>query len=111
MEKFYEKRYTHAMASMDKKELEHLASLARLELSPGEEDKLLKDFEGILNHFNELKELPARPASPPTGGKPKRVVLREDGDTQPDHFANQQGIVDAFPEKEGSLLKVPPVFE
>ena len=95
------------MASIDIKELEHLAELARLELNPAEKEKFLKDFQKILEHFNELSELPAQPLQI----KARKVILREDGVDQPDHFANQQGIVNEFPEKVDKLLKVPPIFE
>jgi aspartyl-tRNA(Asn)/glutamyl-tRNA(Gln) amidotransferase subunit C len=96
------------MASIDKNELERLANLARLELNPNEEEKFIKDFSKILDHFNELSELPARPIS---NARPRRVVLREDADTQPNHFNNQEAVVAEFPEKEGRLLKIPPIFE
>jgi aspartyl-tRNA(Asn)/glutamyl-tRNA(Gln) amidotransferase subunit C len=96
------------MASIDKNELERLANLARLELNPNEEEKFIKDFSKILDHFNELSELPARPIS---SARPRRVVLREDADAQPNHFNNQEAVVAEFPEKEGRLLKIPPIFE
>ncbi len=91
------------------KELEHLAELARIELTPENEEKFLQDFEKILNHFAELQEVQALPAS--ALPRPKRVVLREDGDTLPEHFTSQQQLIDAFPEKDGDYLKVPPIFE
>jgi aspartyl-tRNA(Asn)/glutamyl-tRNA(Gln) amidotransferase subunit C len=96
------------MASIDKKELEHLADLARLELDPAAEEKFLTDFQSILDHFNELSELKPRPIS---GLKQRRVVLREDEATQPEHFTNQEKVIEAFPDKEGTLLKIPPIFE
>ena len=96
------------MASINKSELEHLAELARIKLEPSEEEKFLKDFQKILDHFAELSALPLRPT---TGLKAKRVPLREDSDILPDHFAGGQKIIDAFPESERGLLKIPPIFE
>lgn len=95
------------MATIDKNELEHLAELARLKLEPQEEKKFLHDFEKILKHFEELKELPKRAIAP----KAKRVVLREDGEILPDHFTNQKGIKQQFPNSQNDYLKIPPIFE
>lgn len=97
------------MATIDKKELEHLAELARLELDPTAEEKFLKDFQKILNHFTELSELPTRPAGH-HALRATRHVLREDTDTLPGHFSEPEKIIEQFPDKTGRLLKVPPVL-
>ena len=43
-------------AQLSKHELEHLAKLARIELDPKEEEKLLKDLGSILDYFKELQD-------------------------------------------------------
>lgn len=98
---------TQGSAKLSLDELRRLAELARLELSSEEEQKFLADFQKILAHFEELKELAPRPAQI----KARRVVLREDGQDLPDHFSNQEKIRRAFPEKEQGHLRVPPIFE
>lgn len=106
------------MVSIDKKSLEHLAELARLELEPKEEEKLLNDLQKILAYFEELKLLDTsdvEPMNPHTkfgvgvnGGTNLKNVFREDEERE---NTNTGAGVDAFPESERGFLKVPPVFE
>ena len=93
---------------LNKKDLEKLAELARMDLKKGEEDKLLKDLSGILDYFEELKEVDTEGIEPLTGATESLNVFREDDNDS----ALQKGrAIDAFPEKSGGYLKVPPVFE
>ena len=101
------------MASeITKKELEHLAKLARIELDPKEEEKLLKDLGNILDYFKELQELDTSSVEPMTGGTDLKNNFREDGEENhgPEN-TNQGAGVEAFPESKDGFLKVPPVFE
>lgn len=93
---------------IDKKALEHLARLARIELDPNEEEKLLKDLEKILDHFRELEALDTKNVVPMTGGTRHKNTLRQDAAARTE---NDGGGTDAFPEEERAFLKVPPVFE
>lgn len=99
-------------SSIDKKELEHLASLARLELDPKEEEKLLSDLGTILEHFKELQALDTTNVEPMTGGTDLKNVFREDGaDNDGPESTNRGAGVEAFPKSEDGFLKIPPVFE
>jgi aspartyl-tRNA(Asn)/glutamyl-tRNA(Gln) amidotransferase subunit C len=95
-------------SSINKEELEHLAKLARIELDPGEEEKLLSDLGNILDHFGELQELDTANVSPMTGGTDLKNVFREDTERE---STNRGAGADAFPESKDGYLKVPPVFE
>lgn len=97
------------MASpITKKELEHLAKLARIELDPKEEEKLLKDLGNILDYFKELQELDTTNVPPMTGGTSLRNIFREDDA----HESTNRGAgTEAFPETQDGFLKIPPVFE
>jgi len=102
------------MASIDKEQLEHLASLARLELDPASEEKMLADFGKILEHFVELQELPPRAEIlrfPQNDPGSKKVQLRDDANDLPDHFNEPEKIIAQFPETEGRYNRIPPVFE
>lgn len=109
------------MAIIDKKTLEHLAELARIEIeaptpkrdrgpdqSVGKEAKLLADLKKILEHFNELKELDTKDAEPMAGGTWEVNVFRED---IPERTSDTGKGKSQFPEVEKGYLKVPPVFE
>lgn len=97
------------MASpINKKTLDHLAKLARIELEKKEEEKLLKDLEKILAHFEELKTLKTEGVKPMTGGTTLKNIFRDDEDKK---NTNQGAGSDAFPETHKGFLKIPPVFE
>ena len=94
---------------IDKKTLEYLADLARIEVSEEKEEKLLKDLEKILAYFEELRALDTSAIEPMTGGTNLDNVFREDDPCRKSQ--RQSALVDAFPEKERGFLKIPPVFE
>lgn len=99
-------------SSINKKELEHLASLARLKLDPNEEEKLLTDLGAILDHVKELQSVDTANVEPMTGGTNLKNVFREDGAEKGGPENTDRGAgVDAFPESEDGFLKIPPVFE
>ena len=101
-------------ASINKKELEHLAELARIELDPKEEKKLLADLDEILNYFGELQKLSTDDVPPMTGGTDLVNVLRPDSADEGvggRENTNRGAGVDAFPESKDGYNKVPPVFE
>jgi aspartyl-tRNA(Asn)/glutamyl-tRNA(Gln) amidotransferase subunit C len=104
---------------INKKTLEYLAELARIELDSREEEKLLKDLQKILDYFEELKVLDTKNIEPLTGphsaegyekasGTSLKNVFRDDGERQK---TNHGAGVEAFPETHDGFLKIPPVFE
>lgn len=92
---------------INKKTLEHLAELARIELDPKEEEKLLKDLQKILDHFEELKNLDTEKIKPITEGISQKNAFRDDEESK---NTNQGAGVDQFPESRDGFLKIPPVF-
>ncbi len=95
---------------INKKTLEHLAELGRIELNKKSEDKLLGDLQKILEHFDELKEVDTEGVEPLAGGTIEMNVFREDEINDKRQTTNDK-LIEAFPDKEGDFLKVPPVFE
>ena len=99
-------------STIGKRELEHLAKLARIELDPREEEKLLKDLSAILEHFQELQALDTSTVPPMTGGTDLKNVFREDTEENGGRENTNRGAgVEAFPNPQNGYLKVPPVFE
>jgi len=92
---------------MNKKDLEHLAELARIDLKAGEEKKLQKDLGAILDYFKELQELDTENVDPMAGGTDLKNVVREDVAGTADNTGKGP---EQFPDKQGGFLKVPPVF-
>jgi len=99
-------------STLGKRELEHLAKLARIALDPHEEETLLKDLGAILDHFKELQSLDTSAVPPMMGGTDLRNTFREDGEENGGSESTNQGAgVDAFPASKNGFLKIPPVFE
>ncbi|TSC96607.1 MAG: aspartyl-tRNA(Asn)/glutamyl-tRNA (Gln) amidotransferase subunit C [Parcubacteria group bacterium Athens0714_26] len=92
---------------INKKSLEHLAALARIEFKKGEEDKMLKDMEAILEHFKELQKVDTTGVEPMTGGTLLRSITREDAHKN----NNTRRGVELFPDSLDGYLKVPNVFD
>ena len=101
------------MSLINKKTLNHLAELARIELTPEESKKYLKDLKKILDYFGELKGVNTEKVKPLTGGTDLQNVFREDvvDFGQRAETVNIEGrIIDAFPETERGYLKVPKIL-
>ena len=98
---------TKMASPITKETIQHLAKLARLELTPNEEKQMLADLSKILAYFDELQTLDTSRVRPMTGGTTLKNVFREDtaaGET------NRGAGVNAFPESKDGFLKIPPVF-
>lgn len=97
--------YTFFMIS--KKDIEHLAELARIKLPAKDEEKLSVDLEKILGHFAELNELDTSAVEPMAGGTHLKSVMRED---MAERTRDTGKGKEQFPEQQGGFLKVPKVF-
>ncbi|RJP44862.1 Asp-tRNA(Asn)/Glu-tRNA(Gln) amidotransferase GatCAB subunit C [Candidatus Parcubacteria bacterium] len=93
---------------IDKKTLEHLAELARIELKADEEEKLLRDLGDILARFEELKSLDTSRVEPMSGGTRLMGVFRDDAAGENTGAGEGKN---AFPSAEDGFLKIPPVFK
>ena len=93
---------------ISQKTLEHLAELSRIKLDPKEEERLIKDLQKILEHFEELKSLDTSGVEPMNGGTDLKNSLREDSERI---NTNQEQGADALPETKDGFLKIPPVFK
>jgi aspartyl-tRNA(Asn)/glutamyl-tRNA(Gln) amidotransferase subunit C len=95
---------------IDKKTLEYLAELSRIEIDKKQEGKLLNDLRKILGHFEELKEVNTENVEPMAGGTIEKNVFREDKESSKFKVQSSK-LTGQFPEKENGFLKIPPVFE
>lgn len=95
--------------SLTKDEVLHIAKLARLTLTDAELDKYAKQLSGILAYVDKLKEVDVAGVETTAQVTGLDNVWRNDA-VQGCDDDTRQGIVENFPEKEGSLLKVKAVF-
>lgn len=101
------------MFALNKKTLEYLAGLGRIEIKEKDEEKLLKDIKEILGYFEQLKEVDTENIEPLAGGTIEKNVFRKDEElTETKNLKlKTQNTTEQFPEKENGFLKIPPVFE
>lgn len=96
---------------IDKKTLEHLAELARIEINKEQEEKLLKDMRNILAYIKELEDLGTDNVEPLDGGTENKNVFNPDDESVKKIEFNKEKTMGSFPKNEGNFLKIPPVFE
>lgn len=94
--------------SVTRKDVEHVANLARLELSEQEQERLTEQMNAILKYVEKLGELDTDNVEPTTHVLPVSNVMREDG------VRPSVGVENALrnaPDEEGGQFKVPAVLE
>jgi aspartyl-tRNA(Asn)/glutamyl-tRNA(Gln) amidotransferase subunit C len=90
-----------------KEEVEHIAKLARLELSKEEVEKMQKDLSAILDYFNLLKSASA-PKRGSSGKTKKANVLRKDEAISSHGIADK--LISSAPDKKDDYIKVKAIF-
>lgn len=96
-----------ATMSITKAQIEHLAQLARLEITEAEKKKYGEQIASILDYFNKLKELDTEGVDPLAQVFDLKDVTREDVATQP--FSGDEVLAEA-PELERRHIKVKKIF-
>jgi aspartyl-tRNA(Asn)/glutamyl-tRNA(Gln) amidotransferase subunit C len=94
--------------SLSKEEVQHIAQLARLELSAEELETYRGQLSDILQHVAQLSELDTEGIAPTSSVLPQRSVLRKDK-ARPGLGADKLG--ETAPEWENDQFKVPPILD
>lgn len=89
---------------LTKKQVEHVAMLARLELSEEEKEKYATQLSGILEYIEALNKLDTENVPPTAHVLPLKNVFREDRVSL--HLSNDKALSNA-PDKEGPCFRVP----
>jgi aspartyl-tRNA(Asn)/glutamyl-tRNA(Gln) amidotransferase subunit C len=89
-------------------EVEHIAELARLNLTPEEKERYRQQLSAILEHAARLQEIDTSQISPTSSVLPPRSVLRVDTAVE---FPKRKELLENAPRKEGDQYRVPPVLE
>ena len=93
---------------MDKKIVEGVAHLARIELKPDELEKLSGQLEHILQFIDKLKEVDLKNVAPTSHAITVNNVLRKDDPRE--SLSLDQALANA-PSKKGNFFVVPKVIE
>jgi aspartyl-tRNA(Asn)/glutamyl-tRNA(Gln) amidotransferase subunit C len=86
---------------------EHVARLARLELSDAELDEYTGQLASILEHADDIAALDTEGVPPTAHPLPLRNVLRPD---EPTACLDRDEVLAAAPDAEDGRFRVPPVL-
>ncbi|MBI4120792.1 MAG: Asp-tRNA(Asn)/Glu-tRNA(Gln) amidotransferase subunit GatC [Parcubacteria group bacterium] len=93
-----------------REQVEHIAKLARIELTDSELEKFQKDFSSILDYFEVLKNLDTSNESPLTHAVLLSNVAREDVAKDPDIDLAQE-LLDMAPTQDQGFIQVKEVWK
>jgi len=95
---------------LSKDEIQHIAKLARLELTVAELEKYGGQLSVVLNYIDQLKEVDTKGVEPTAQVTGLENVLREDAVLDWDEKEIEEALKDA-PEREERFIKVKRVIE
>lgn len=98
------------MPTITKEQVEHIAKLARIELSDSEKERMTKQLGDILLYISKLNEIDTTGVEPTAQVTGLENVFRKD-DAPAWYEGNPQDLVEAAPEHEDRFVKVKGVFE
>ena len=95
---------------ISKKDVDYVASLARLEFSEKDKESLTQQLDSILDYIEKIKEVDTSKIAPTSHGATGQNVWREDTVVK-----SSQTTIDAIfknaPDKEGDFFKVKKVMD
>ena len=94
--------------SLSQQEVEHIAKLARLELSEKQKELYREQLSAILDYISKLRELDTKDVPPTTGGGLTQMTLRAD---EAHSGLSTSDLLSNAPQTEEDQFKIPPVFE
>ncbi|MDR9404099.1 MAG: Asp-tRNA(Asn)/Glu-tRNA(Gln) amidotransferase subunit GatC [Halothece sp. Uz-M2-17] len=92
---------------IDLEQVKKVAHLARLELTPEEEQQFTTQLSSILEYVEQLNELDTTDVPPTTRAIDVSNVTRKD-ECHP--YSEQEALLDQAPEREDSFFRVPQIM-
>jgi aspartyl-tRNA(Asn)/glutamyl-tRNA(Gln) amidotransferase subunit C len=96
------------MGKITRQEVEHVARLARLELSEEEKARMTEQLDAILGYMDKLNQLDTSQVEPMTTVIPMVSVMRED-EVRPS-LPVEEALANA-PDREDAFFRVPRIIE
>ena len=94
--------------SLSLQEVEHIAKLARLELTDEQKTRYREQLEAILDHVARLQELDTQDVPPTASVSVGQMPLRAD-ESRPG--LSKDELLKNAPKQDDDQFKIPPVFE
>ncbi len=95
-------------ARISLKDVDHVARLARLELSASEKERMRKELDGILSYIDKLRVLDTSGVEPTSHAVPLTNVMRDDIEVP---SLPQDEMLANAPDRHGELFRVPKIIE
>ena len=92
---------------LNREQVHKVALLARLELTPEEEEQYAGQMSSVLDYFEQLSELDTTGIEPTTRAIDMSNITRHDALSS---YQNLAGIYDAAPDRETDFFKVPKIM-
>jgi aspartyl-tRNA(Asn)/glutamyl-tRNA(Gln) amidotransferase subunit C len=100
--------YNPPMSSLTLEQIQHIANLARLNLTDEELGRYRDQLSSILDHFQQLQTLDTENIPPTASVSDEQATLRAD---EPRPGLSLDELLQNAPESEQRQFQVPPVFE
>ncbi len=94
--------------ALSKEEVDHIADLARLQLSSREKEVYRRQLSGILDHVARLQKLDTSTIPPTPSVLPPHSVMRADEARQ---GLSAEELLENAPDHENRQFRVPPVLD
>ena len=92
---------------IDREQVRKVAHLARLDITPKEEEEFTTQLSSILEYFEQLSELNIENVAPTTRAIDVSNVTRKD-ELQP--FPDREGLLNEAPQQDGEYFRVPKIL-
>ena len=93
---------------IDRKEVEHVAQLARLRFDEAQLDMFMHQMNNILEYFDKLQDLDTSDIEPTSHAVVMNNIFRAD---EEEKLFNRNLMLENAPEKEKGCFKVPKIIE
>ena len=93
---------------IDRKEVEHVAQLARLRFDEAQLEMFMHQMNNILEYFDKLQDLDTTDIEPTSHAVVMNNVFRDD---EEEKLFNKNLMLENAPEKEKGCFKVPKIIE
>ena len=100
--------YNPSMAELTPQDVDHIAELARLELTTTEKALYRQQLSAVLDYVARLQALDTTGIPPTSSILPRRSVLRAD---EPGECLTPQDLEKNAPDWEAGQFRVPPVLD
>lgn len=97
--------------SITQKDIQHIAHLARIELTDEEQARFAGELSGILGFVEQLNELDTTGVTPVNGGTDLENAMRGDAVADASLEGHAPGLMEVVSRKKDGRVRVKAVFE